>query len=182
MLPPLERTKRALARAGYDDAKVALDELDASLREAGQPTEPLTDVRDALAPDAYWRAVWWKRVLVIFAGPGTNALFAVVVLTILFMLGGGKPTTTVAEVLAGTPAAHVGLHAGDRILAIDNRPVKPTAIAQRISTSNGRALTILVDRRGRLVTLGPVAPKKSEGVYRLGFVLKGKGLPPPAAA
>ena len=30
----------------------------------------VTDIGDALGPDAYWRARTWKRVLVIFAGPG----------------------------------------------------------------------------------------------------------------
>ena len=30
----------------------------------------VTDLGDALGPDAYWRARTWKRVLVIFAGPG----------------------------------------------------------------------------------------------------------------
>src|SRR6266581_1622438 len=48
----------------------------------------LTDLRDGLAKDAYWRAAPWKRVLVIFAGPGTNALFAVILFAFLFMIGG----------------------------------------------------------------------------------------------
>jgi regulator of sigma E protease len=85
-------------------------------------------------------------------------------------------------VLSGTPAAHAGLRAGDRILAIDDRPVTPTQIPVRISGSHGKPLTLLVDRGGRRVVVGPVAPKKTDGVYRLGFALKGQGLPAPAAA
>ena len=33
----------------------------------------------------------------------------------------------------------------------------------------------------RILILGPTRPEKIQGVYRLGFALKGKGLPPAAA-
>ena len=185
---PIERVRASLAAGDYDGAHALIPELEAVARRsqlssqaAAGVSRGLTDLRDGLANDAYWRAKPWKRVLVIFAGPGTNALFAIVLLTILFMVGGGRATTTVSDVLAG-PAAQAGLHAGDRILAIDGRPVTATEIPKRISSSGGRPLTVRVDRHGRTVTLGPVAPKKTDGVYRLGFILKGKGLAPPAAA
>jgi regulator of sigma E protease len=183
LVKAIEAAKRPLARGDYEEARVALDQLEAALREAGQPTDVLTDVRDALSPDAYWRQRAWKKVLVIFAGPGTNALFAIVVFAALFMVGGGKATTTVADVIAKTPAAQMGLHQGDRILAVNEQPVtRPTDIPRFISHSGGRGVTLLVERAGRPVTLGPARPKKTSGVYRLGFVLKGKGLGAPAAA
>jgi regulator of sigma E protease len=182
LVKALEAVKRPLARGDYEEARIALDQLETALREAGQPTDVLTDVRDALAPDAYWRQRAWKKVLVIFAGPGTNALFAIVIFAVLFMVGGGKATTTVGDVLANSPAAHMGLHGGDRILAVDGQPVAhPTDIPRIISHSSGRGVTLLVERAGRTVTLGPTRPEKTSGVYRLGFVLKGKGLAPPAA-
>ena len=55
----------------------------------------VADIGDALGPDAYWRARTWKRVLVIFAGPAANILFAFVLFTGLFMTSGGKATTTI---------------------------------------------------------------------------------------
>jgi membrane-associated protease RseP (regulator of RpoE activity) len=79
LVKPLEAVKRPLERGDYDGARAALDELEQALREVGQPTDVLTDVRDALAPDAYWRQRAWKKVLVIFAGPGTNLLFAIII-------------------------------------------------------------------------------------------------------
>jgi regulator of sigma E protease len=182
LVKALEAVKRPLARGEYAEARDALDQLEAALREAGQSTDVLTDVRDALSPEAYWRQRAWKKVLVIFAGPGTNALFAIVVFAVLFMVGGGKATTTVADVIVNTPAAHMGLHDGDRILAVNRHPVvHPTDIPRFISRSGGRGVTLLVERAGRTVTLGPTRPKKTGGVYRLGFVLKGKGLAAPAA-
>jgi regulator of sigma E protease len=181
LVKPLEAVKRPLGRGDYPAAAVALDGLETALRETNQPTDVLTDVRDALSPDAYWRQPAWKKVLVIFAGPGTNALFAVIVFAVLFMIGGGKATATVDDVLAGTPAAHMGLRAGDRVLAIDGQPVRPKDIPRLISRSHGRPVTLVVRRDGRTVTLGPERPEKTDGVYRLGFALKGEGMSAPAA-
>jgi regulator of sigma E protease len=182
LVPPVEAVKRPLAAGDFDGARAALVDLEAALREAGQSTEVVAEVRDALAPDAYWRQAPWKRILVIFAGPGTNILFAILVFAVLFMTGGGKATTTVDQVLTGSPAAHMGLKSGDKVLGIDGRIVAtPTDIPKRISHSRGRPVTLQVARDGRIVILEPTKPKKSNGVYRLGFALKGKGLPPLAA-
>jgi regulator of sigma E protease len=182
LIKPLEAVKRPLARGEYDEAGAALDQLEVALREAGQPTDVLADVRDGLSPDAYWRQRAWKKVLVIFAGPGTNALFAILIFAVLFMVGGGKATTTVAEVLAKSPAAQMGLQSDDRIVAVNGQRVaRPPDIPRIISHSGGRTITLLVNRDGRTVTLGPTRPEKTGGVYRLGFVLKGKGLAAPAA-
>jgi regulator of sigma E protease len=179
---PLENLKRALGREDQDAARAALTELENAMRASGQSIDPLDDVRDALSPDAYWRAPAWKRVLVIFAGPGTNALFAILIFAVLFVIGGGKATTTVDQVLSGTPAAHVGLKPGDRILAIDDKRVTPAEIPTFISSSQGKPLNLAVERHGHLINLGPVKPQKTSGVYRLGFILKGKGLGPLAAS
>jgi len=113
---------------------------------------------------------------VIFAGPGANLLLTFVLFTLLYMSGGGKATRTVEDVVADTPAAAMGLQAGDRILAIGGRRVEPEGIAETISGSNGRPLRVVVQRDGKTVVLGPVAPEKSDGAYRLGFVLHGEGL------
>jgi regulator of sigma E protease len=75
----------------------------------------------------------------------------------------------------------MGLQSGDRILAVDGQPVDAPDIPRIISRSNGHAVTLLVMRDGRTLKLGPTPPRKSDGVYRLGFVLKGKGLEAPAA-
>src|SRR5437764_3361214 len=53
LVKPVEAVKRALSRGDFDAARAALDELEDALRQANQPTDALTDVRDALAPDAY---------------------------------------------------------------------------------------------------------------------------------
>jgi regulator of sigma E protease len=59
--------------------------------------------------------------------------------------------------------------------------VSPTEIRDRITSSGGKPIELVVRRDGRRVELGPVTPVKIDGAYRLGFVLRASGLSPPAA-
>ena len=173
----LEPVRTSLDEGRLQDARDALPELRGALERA-EFSEParrgaeraLTDLEDALSSDAYWRAPVWKRVAVIIAGPATNLVFAIVLLATVFMLGVPVDVTpTVAKVEANTPAAGV-LEQGDRIVAVNGRPVEASEIATRIRASNGQEVTITLVRDGRRVTV-TATPVELEGVYRLGFSL-----------
>ncbi len=155
---------------------VARRELSDLTRRSAEKS--LADLEDALGPDAYWRAATWRRVLVIAAGPLANVALAVVLLVVFFASAGGKATTRVDQVTPDSPAASAGLLAGDRILAVGGTPVTDaTRIPRLIGASQGRPITLVVQRDGRRVVLGPVAPRLLDGAYRLGFVLRGTGMP-----
>jgi len=182
---PLGELRDRLDTGDYEGARDALESLRHAIAATtlSHPAQRsaergLADVGDALAPDAYWRAKTWKRVAVIFAGPGANLVLAVVLFALLFLSGGGKATTTVAEVVPRSPAAAMGLMEGDRVVSIDGRTVAADEIAQRISGSGGQPLTVTVERDGKTVKLGPVEPAETDGAFRLGFVLRGEGLGP----
>jgi regulator of sigma E protease len=173
--PWLERdaapVKEALRDGKLDEARAALPALReavdrASLSEPAARTAErgLTDVDDALSPDAYWRAPAWKRIAVISAGPLTNLLFAVLLLAIVFMIGiAGDPNRTVDSTTPASPAAAAGLRPGDEIVEVDGRPTRTfESIGERIQASDGEPLTLTVERDGRRVELGPVRPERSE--------------------
>jgi regulator of sigma E protease len=182
------RLRRSLDQGDHDAARDSL-EVFAELAAAQPLSEHaargvekgVSDIGDALGPDAYWRARTWKRVVVIFAGPAANIVLALVLFTGLYMTSGGKPTTTVDGVRAGTAAAALGLRAGDRIISINDVPMTAETISPTISASNGRPLTVIVLRDGSRIPLGPRAAQMDAGVYRLGFILRGTGLSGPAA-
>ena len=153
-------------------------ELELSASTAAALEKGLDDLTDALGPTAYWRAPTWKRVAAIGAGPAANILLALFLFTGLFMTSAGKATTTVQAVSNGTPAATAGLQAGDRIVSIDGAVVQAEDISHLISGSEGRMLTVVVVRDGRRVTLPATAARRTDGTYRLGFMLSGEGLPP----
>jgi regulator of sigma E protease len=188
LFPLVTALRRRLEEGEMEAARRELDAIEEALPHA--PLSPgarktaergIQELRDALGSDAYWRQRTWKKVAVIFAGPGTNLLLALVLFAALFMLS-GKPTGKVAQVQSDTPAAKTGLRPGDRIVAIDGRRVTPTQIRDRIASSHGRPLTLVVRRHGHHVVLGPARPEKKDGAYRLGFVLHARGYAPPAAA
>jgi S1-C subfamily serine protease len=61
-------------------------------------------------------------------------------------------------VVAGSPAARVGLRSGDLILDVDGHPVVDAADLQRLMLDEaiGRPLRLRVLRLGELVDLDPV--------------------------
>jgi regulator of sigma E protease len=180
--PWLERkaapVKEALAAERLDEARAALPALRAAVdrAELSEPAKKtaergLTDLDDGLAPDAYWRAPAWKRVAVIAAGPGTNLVFAVLLLAVVFMLGiPGDPNREVDSVIPGRPAAAAGLQPGDEIVAVDGRATRSfDAVSNRVQASDGEPVTLVVLRDGRRVTVGPIDPVREDGRWIVGF-------------
>lgn len=85
-------------------------------------------IHEDVDPDdkaAYPNRPVWQRIATIFAGPGTNYLFAVVLAFVLFNCAGVNKRT----VYYGVDAPEAGFDAvgklqrGDRILAVDDAPI-----------------------------------------------------------
>ena len=177
---PVGCVRRALEAEDYEAARAAYPELerqvDAATLSAGarrSAKRALRDVEEGTAPDAYWRARTWKRVAVIAAGPLANVLIAFVILFTVFAVSGGPsstPTSKVAAVEAETPAAAAGLQAGDRVVAVNGRPIRTFGAASRlIRSSHGGLVTLTVQRDGRRVDVGPRRTIRSGGRWIFGF-------------
>ncbi len=180
---PVDRVKRALVGDDLQASLGTLDDLERELNarklspaSTASAEKGLRELRDGLGPDAYWKAATWKRLVAIAAGPAANIVLAIVLFTFLFMTGSGKATRTVAEVVPSSPAAEMGLKAGDRLIAINDETVTASDIPKVISGSEGAPLVLRVVRGGEEVVLGPVSARPIEDVYRLGFGLEGVGL------
>ena len=178
LLTDVERAKRLVARGAFDEAHAAVATLGQALQSAKLTPKArraadrgLSELDDALGPDAYWRQRTWKRLAVIAAGPGTNLLFAIVLLATVYMLGiPSDASRRVQDVIPKSPAAVAGLHAGDRIVGVNRVPAYDfTDVRDAIHNSKGKALVISVVRHGRYVELPAVKPTKTDGVYTLGF-------------
>jgi regulator of sigma E protease len=173
----LAPAKAALDEGRLDDARATLPDLRGAAARANlsPPAQKsvergLSDLTDALSGDAYWRAPVWKRVAVIVAGPGTNLLFAIALLTAVFMLGVPvNVSRTIAEVDSSLPAARF-LQPGDRIVAVNGQAVQPIEIATKIRGSGGKPIEIAYLRDGDRHTF-TAQPVQQDGAYRLGFTL-----------
>lgn len=97
----------------------------------------------------------WQRLLVIAAGPVFNLLLAWFIYWGLFWAHGQfQLAPEVGRVQPESPAAIAGVAPGDRILSIGGKPVQWwDDVAGSIVASEGRELTIAIDRNGTALTL-----------------------------
>jgi regulator of sigma E protease len=185
----VDRVERSLEHDDLASTEIAVDELDDALSShrlspaaRASAEKGVAELRDAVGPDAYWKAPTWKRLVAIGAGPAANIALTIVLFTVLFMTVAGQATRVVENVApelqdgVASPAQVIGLQAGDRIVAINAVPVTPSEIADTIADSEGKKLTLTVRRNGEELQLGPVAPQLVDDRYRLGLGLKGSGL------
>ncbi|HZY67072.1 MAG TPA: RIP metalloprotease RseP [Devosia sp.] len=111
----------------------------------------------------------WQRMAVVAAGPIANIIFTFLVLYAL-LLGYGRYTVppTIGEVVPGGVAAEAGLLAGDTVLSVDGFGVDSFSDFQRlVATAPGRAVTIVLDRAGEIVTV-VVVPEVAESTDQFG--------------
>ena len=158
----------------------------------GMNPEELEGMAPEVAARAYCNQAPWKRIVVILAGPGMNFLIAFVIFWAILAsssyngdltLGNINssiqtlvPATTVQETEKGSPAQGVLQH-GDRILAVDGRPVTVASAMHAIAahrcagvlSADCRAATpvqLTVKRSGRVLTLS-VYPRYSAAARRM---------------
>ncbi|HEX8126356.1 MAG TPA: RIP metalloprotease RseP [Allosphingosinicella sp.] len=121
------------------------------MNAAGQPSPEWL----ALPPEERARTFQakpvWQRFLVVLAGPMTNFLAAVLILT-GFNLAYGVPETpaVIGSFLEGSPAAAAGLRAGDRVVSIDGKGIdRFEDILPIVALKIDGALKLEVEREGR---------------------------------
>jgi regulator of sigma E protease len=146
-------------------------------------------------PHAYPNRPAWQRFLTIFAGPGTNYLFAIVLAVLLFGTAGVPSGTSwyVVNSVSQQFDAHGKIEPGDRIVSLqrpgDAAPVTvyhrhygqppEQSLAEMVHASRGAPMQIIVLRGGSEHTLeiraqqDPelVDEKTKEKQYRLGITL-----------
>jgi regulator of sigma E protease len=180
LTPSANVVQRRLAAEDWDGARAALPQLDAALERASLRTSArrsaelaVREVDEGTGADAYWRQPIWKRVATIAAGPGMNVLVAFVLFFAVYATGAptGRPSTEVASVEAGSPAASAGLRAADEIVAVDGHRTRTfEAVSREIQGSGGGRLTVTVERDGQAVTLPPRRPVRRDDRWVWGFV------------
>ncbi len=105
----------------------------------------------------------WKKIVIIAAGPIFNLILGVILVftTALFI---GMPDKLSSEpvirmVYPHTPAFYAGLEPGDRILSINNEPIKQWLdIPQNVDKAKGKALRLEIKRKERLL-VKEITPK-----------------------
>ena len=113
-------------------------------------------VPEELRPFTFMAQKLWKRAAIIFAGPATNYVFAVLVLgLVLFFTGKGILPAIVSEIEDNSLAQEIGMQVGDKITAINGTEITDFSDVQRTVrvTNFGEELDIQILRDGQLLEL-----------------------------
>jgi len=155
------------------------------------------DMNAAGAPDAAWLALpaeerartfqakpLWQRAIVVAAGPVVNLVLAVLILAgFAYSYGTDRTPPVVDDVVAGGPGAAAGLRQGDRIVAINARPIgtfSDLARFAQIHPSERVSLTLIRagDRIVQPLTIGVELQRDRFGNdYRIGRIGIASGAP-----
>ena len=109
-----------------------------------------------------------KKIAIVAAGPFANFILTICVFTYLIITTGlPSADPIIGKIMPNTPAQESGLQAGDRILSINNDPVKSFRdIVFKIMTNVGTPVTIVLERKEENlhVTLTPREVEEDDGL------------------
>ena len=136
----------------------------------------------AALPGSFASAGAWARAATVFAGPFTNALFTVVVLSFFFFSYGRiiiEPV--IGSLVDGAPAMTAGLKPGDRFIEMDGQKVESfDDLIGYVSLHGGDPINFTLERSGQpySVTVTPKPTERDDGFgnkVRVGMI--GAGAP-----
>ena len=94
------------------------------MNPASQPTQEWLSLPPEERARTFQAKSVWQRFFIVFAGPLTNFIVAIAIFMVFFAAFGVPRTpSTISEVIAGSPAAAAGFLPGDRVVAIEGRPI-----------------------------------------------------------
>ena len=137
-----------------------LGDMDAASAKSSSDNVP-----KKLRPYTFMAQKLWKRAAIIFAGPATNYIFAILILGfVLYFSGMGILPAIISEIEEGSVAEEIGMMEGDKIVQINGKDIKDFTDVQRIIrvTEFGNELTMRIERDGQFLELKGT-PKYMEG-------------------
>jgi RIP metalloprotease RseP len=158
-LPQMLTSEAIEGTADSDEGKVKEEgEENKGSGNKEEPLEPLPPVSPL------------SKILVAFAGPLMNVLFAIVIAVLLWQIGLPRQ---VNEPVIGYVAAHseeykIGVRPGDRIVAINDKPVEAWQdVIYAVLDSTGPTVKLKIKRGDEVLTLDVPAGTWDGGIRRL---------------
>ncbi|MGB4100585.1 MAG: RIP metalloprotease RseP [Alphaproteobacteria bacterium] len=137
---------------------------------ASTPDAAVHVMSDADKKVAYYHQSVWKRIAIAAAGPAANFLFAIGLMAFMFMIWGEPYSPPVADAVTPNSAvAAAGMKVGDRIVAMDDKPINTFADIKKVMLLNlGAPIAFEVIRESERVKL-TVTPQMIEQKDRFGM-------------
>ncbi len=117
---------------------------------------------------SFHNKTFFRKILVIIGGAGSNTVFAVILIWIFLSMGVMAPTNTIETVIPETPADISGFKSGDRVVSLDGEKIESWDDFVRLNTSHpGEEVTYSIIRNGEEIDI-PVELEDVEGEGFLG--------------
>jgi len=137
------------------------------VKPAGE--DPATDAAISPKPDEYFGQSWYRRLVIVYAGPTMNYVLAFLLYTGLVLAKGTAVPSNeavIGNLMTGYPADAAGFQIGDRVTAFDGRQVAGwDDLASSIHRSPNKAVTLTVSRKEKSLDL-TVTPRKDDAEDR----------------
>jgi len=103
------------------------------------------------------------RLLIAFAGPLFNILFALIIYIFVFMAGGEKISPVNGTVKPNSPALEAGLQTGDKVVSVNNKPILLWSELQKaVYDSPGKKLDFQVESLTKGIINLEITPNSEE--------------------
>ena len=157
---------------------VSLFPLGGYVKPAGESVSELGD--NPPQKGDYLAAPLWSRMIIVAAGVLMNYILAYVLFVAIFILGRPVTGTTISSFVDGYPAKESGLKVGDKIMSVNEKPVKNWAeLMDALHEAPEGPLALAIQRQGQVVPVS-VLPKTEEvkNVFGEKFTAKRLGIMP----
>jgi regulator of sigma E protease len=103
------------------------------------------------------------RLLIAFAGPLFNFLFALAIYVFVYLAGAETIGTVIGTVRINSPALEAGLQTGDKIIAVNNKPIRFwSELQKRVYDSPGEKLYFQIERLTKGIINLEITPNTEE--------------------
>lgn len=139
-------------KIGETEYLISAVPLGGYVKMLGEETED--EVENSEKERSYRNQPVMKRMSIVFAGPIFNLLTAVVIFFFVFIIGVPTLLPVIGEIMPDTPALKAGLSKGDRIMAIEGKPVRHWGeMTDIIYRSANKALKLKVQRGPEIIDI-----------------------------
>lgn len=133
-------------KVGMTDYRVSAIPLGGYVKMVGE--EPDAEISEDMIPFSFTHKSVYKRMAIVIAGPLFNVILAILIFWGIFTFHGiSEPDSVIGKVTADSAALAAGLKANDRIVMIDDKPIKAWRdILESVKNGAGKEVSIMVKR------------------------------------
>jgi regulator of sigma E protease len=142
-------------KRGHTEYVIAWIPLGGFVKMLGEHPDEQEDPEACANPrETFGAQPLWQKLVIVFAGPVMNLVLPVLIFVGMQAVGLLRADAVIGLVEAGSPAEAAGLLPGDRVTALDGKPVRWWSdVTETLRASPGQEVEFAYERGGQAATL-----------------------------